>query len=199
MNETMEQKITKIEVTTKEQLNELYNGSALTFTGICPDDESINGMVNWLKEYSEVSNPLPIYIISGKTMNNNYNLKGSNKYKDNLTLISVKNDDIKNLGAIIIPRFEVGGRWFNDIVDNNAMREEAKTKPRCALIGKNGNIYNLMGIASETLKRNGMKEEAKEMCDRITSSKSYDDALCIIGEYVEITDEAGLEDEEEFD
>lgn len=37
------------------------------------------------------------------------------------------------------------------------------------------------------------------MIDRITSSKSYDEALNIIGEYVEITDEAGLADEEEFE
>ena len=55
-----------------------------------------------------------------------------------------------------------------------------------------------MGIASRTLKQNDMREEAKEMCDRITSSKSYDEALCIIGEYVEITEQAELEEEEEF-
>lgn len=74
-----------------------------------------------------------------------------------------------------------------------------KTKPKCALIGQDGNIYNLMGIASRTLSRNNMQEESKEMINRITSSaKSYHEALCIIGEYVEITDEAGLEEEEEF-
>jgi hypothetical protein len=28
--------------------------------------------------------------------------------------------------AIVIPRFEVGGRWFDDVVDNNRMREESK-------------------------------------------------------------------------
>lgn len=73
-------------------------------------------------------------------------------------------------------------------------------KPKCALIGQDGNIFNLMGIASQTLKRNRMSEAATEMCNRITSTaKSYDEALCIIGEYVEITDEAGLEDEEEFE
>lgn len=69
-------------------------------------------------------------------------------------------------------------------------------KPKCALIGKNGNIFNLMGIASRTLRDNNMCEEAKEMVIRIEESKSYDEALGIIGEYVEITDEAGLEEEE---
>lgn len=73
-------------------------------------------------------------------------------------------------------------------------------KPKCALIGQDGNIFNLMGIASRTLKRNGLQEESKEMIERINSSaKSYEDAICIIGEYVEITDEKGLKDEEEYE
>jgi len=60
------------------------------------------------------------------------------------------------------------------------------TKPVCKLIGEDGNIFNLMGIASRTLKKVGMKEEAKEMTDRILNSKSYTEALAIISEYVEI-------------
>ena len=70
-------------------------------------------------------------------------------------------------------------------------------KPKCPLIGQNGNIFNLMGIASKTLKRNGMSNDAKEMCDRITSSASYDEALSIIDEYVEITS-ADDEETEDF-
>ncbi len=69
-------------------------------------------------------------------------------------------------------------------------------KPKCPLIGQNGNVFNLMGITSKTLKKNGMADEAKEMCNRITSSGSYDEALSIIDEYVEITsvDEEETED-----
>ena len=72
-------------------------------------------------------------------------------------------------------------------------------KPKCALIGQDGNIFNLVGIASRTLKQNGMKEESKEMSNRVFSSHSYDEALNIIGEYVEITNEAGIVEEEEFE
>lgn len=73
-----------------------------------------------------------------------------------------------------------------------------KEKPKCQLIGQDGNIFNLMGIASRALNRAGMRDESKEMCDRITSSKSYDEALGIIMEYVE---DEGLEDDydEEYD
>ena len=71
-------------------------------------------------------------------------------------------------------------------------------KPKCALIGKDGNIFNLMGIASRTLKRNGMQEQSEEMIEKITTNaKSYDEALCIISEYVDITDETGLEEDSE--
>jgi len=60
-------------------------------------------------------------------------------------------------------------------------------KPDCKLIGEDGNIFNLMGIASRTLKRNGQPEQATEMCSRVMASGSYENALCVIGEYVNIT------------
>jgi len=59
-------------------------------------------------------------------------------------------------------------------------------KPECKLIGEDGNIFNLIGIASKTLRRNNMADKAAEMTDRIFNSESYNEALSIIGEYVEI-------------
>ena len=87
---------------------------------------------------------------------------------------------------------------FGNEMGQNIEEYELK-KPKCALIGADGNIFNLMGMASRTLKRNDMREESEEMINRVTSSHSYDEALCIIGEYVDITDQAGLEEEEELD
>lgn len=66
------------------------------------------------------------------------------------------------------------------------MSNSRKNKPDCKLIGEDGNIFNLMARASKTLRENGLSEEAAEMRERITSSGSYDEALCIIGEYVNI-------------
>ena len=61
------------------------------------------------------------------------------------------------------------------------------TKPKCKLIGQDGNIFNLMGIASKALKYSGMKTEADEMIKRITTeAKSYDEALGMIMEYVDV-------------
>ena len=59
-------------------------------------------------------------------------------------------------------------------------------KPKCPLIGADGNIFNLLGMASRTLRENGMSEQAKEMQSRVTASGSYSEALNILGEYVEI-------------
>ncbi len=60
-------------------------------------------------------------------------------------------------------------------------------KPLCPLIGQNGNIFNLMALASRTLRQNGMTDEAKEMQNRIIGGEchSYEEALRIISEYVE--------------
>ena len=71
-------------------------------------------------------------------------------------------------------------------------------KPKCPLIGANGNIFNLLGMASRTLRENGMREEVKEMQSRVTISGSYSEALNVIGEYVEIcsAEEIGELDEE---
>lgn len=95
------------------------------------------------------------------------------------------------------------GTWLSDYVDNKLggfepeQNKAEKVKPDCELIGQDGNIFNLMGIASHTLKQNGMADEAKEMCDRVTKSGSYCEALSIIGEYVNITD--GSEQSDDID
>ena len=66
-------------------------------------------------------------------------------------------------------------------------RQVMSMKPKCKLIGEDGNIFNLMGLASKALKAAGKPEHAQEMVQRITTSaKSYDEALNIIMEYVDV-------------
>lgn len=61
-----------------------------------------------------------------------------------------------------------------------------KQKPKVKLVGENGNIYNLIGIASKALKKEGLVNEAKEMTDKIFQCSSYDEALSTICEYVDV-------------
>jgi len=66
------------------------------------------------------------------------------------------------------------------------MSENTKVKPVVNLVGEDGNIFNLMGIASKALKRADQYNEAKEMSKRIFNCGSYDEALMIISEYCEV-------------
>lgn len=67
------------------------------------------------------------------------------------------------------------------------MKDGNVKKPTSALVGANGNIYNLIGIASQTLKRVGQRELAEEMQIRIyTEASNYDEAIQILMEYVEV-------------
>lgn len=59
-------------------------------------------------------------------------------------------------------------------------------KPQCKLVGEDGNIFNLVGLAARSLKQHGLREKAAEMSDRVLASQSYEEALTIIMEYVEV-------------
>ena len=115
-------------------------------------------------------------------------------------------DDVKlDGGKLAMWRLQThnayGGTWLSDYVPNKLggfiTEEQRAAKPDCPLIGRDGNIFNLMGIASRTLRDNGLDDAAKEMCERIRGSGNYYKALGIIGEYVNITsvDEQGYENE----
>ena len=114
-----------------------------------------------------------------------------------LTCLLFPFEDVKlEMGKLAVWRLQThenfGGTWLSDFVPNRLggfIGEPSPEfeKPDCALVGQDGNVFNLAGIASRTLRRNGMAEQAKEMTDRVFASGSYHEALNIIGEYVNIT------------
>ena len=61
-------------------------------------------------------------------------------------------------------------------------------KPIAPLIGANGNIFNLLSIARNSLIASNKPNDAREMWNRVTNSKSYNEALIIISDYVEFGD-----------
>ena len=114
-----------------------------------------------------------------------------------LTCLLFPFEDVKlEIGKLAMWRLQThedfGGTWLSDFVPNRlggfiGEPSPEPEKPDCALIGQDGNVFNLVGIASRILRRNGMAEQAKEMTDRVFASGSYHEALNIIGEYVNIT------------
>ena len=91
--------------------------------------------------------------------------------KDGLTNLLFPFEDVEiNIGKLSMWRLQThgqfGGTWLSDYVDNRLggfVESTEKFKPDCALIGANGNIFNLLGIAKKTLIDNGMVAESKEM------------------------------------
>ena len=103
-----------------------------------------------------------------------------------------------NMGKLALWRIgthhNFGGTWLSDYVENrlggfarDQPVQQSNGKPDCPLIGQDSNIFNLVGIASRTLREHGLADQAQDMRSRITQCQSYDSALAIIGDYVNIT------------
>lgn len=105
------------------------------------------------------------------------------------------NPDTLQMGKLAMWRLRsrstFGGTWLSDYMQNtfgidmSSPAPAQRKKPECPMIGADSNIFNILGIASRTLKRNGMADEAQEMRSRVTESGSYENALAVIMEYVE--------------
>ena len=179
--------ITRIEA---RQLRNMENHEGLVIQGCGGDLQEWDGINEMLTEADILKN--------GSRFEKCYAFEN-----ENLTCMLFPFEDVQlDIGKLAMWRLQThdqfGGKWLSDYVPNRlgGFISEQK-KPECPLIGQNGNVFNLMGIASKTLKENDMADEAKEMYERITSSGSYDEALCIISEYVEITSIDEYEEETE--
>ena len=111
-------------------------------------------------------------------------------------------DDVQiNMGKLAIWRLQsheqFEGMWLSDYVDlrlgGPLQEQQHNEKPDCPLIGADSNIFNIIGIASRTLKEQGMQEQASQMRQRIEQCHSYDSALSIIMDYVNPTEKPEMD------
>jgi len=68
----------------------------------------------------------------------------------------------------------------------NNLRGGSVIKPACKVIGEDGNIFNLLSMASKALKNADESGKAKEMTERVLALESYDEGLQVIMEYIEV-------------
>lgn len=54
--------------------------------------------------------------------------------------------------------------------------------------GQSGNIFYIMGMAIKAMKLEGRMNDAEQMTVRVTHSGSYEEALEIIAEYVDLVE-----------
>lgn len=166
---------------TADELRRMDNKEGLVLQGCGDLKEWVDGINDILTEEG--------ILLNGSKFDTVYSFENKN-----LTNLLYPFDDVEvNVGKLAVWRIathsQFNGTWLSDYVENSlgGYVTKEKQKPDCELIGQDGNIFNLMGVASQTLRRNGMSDEATEMCSRIRESGSYESALCIIGEYVNIT------------
>lgn len=100
--------------------DEFYDGSALTLEGL--DLDSLDDYANYLDRECGLKDGAVFHIIDGNEMDDFYMLSGKNAYPGDLHIVVIKLSDLVNPNAIIMKRFSFGGRWFDDVVDNNARR-----------------------------------------------------------------------------
>ena len=113
-----------IKVTTKAQLDELYKDWSLTIEGLAPDEDNLKQLLDWVKELTPLKRE-DVYTIEGSVMNRMYRLTGTNAYPEtDCTLVCIKLADMEHSDRVTMPRFDIGGRWFTDIVDNNDWKED---------------------------------------------------------------------------
>lgn len=112
------------ELTTDEEIGTLYTAEALTVVGLSL--ESIPDLLGWIRQFTSLRAKYVVYLIKGEALNHFCNNTGNNAYPDDLNIVAVKLDDIKDPMCLAIPRFTIGGRWFTDVVDNNRRREREK-------------------------------------------------------------------------
>lgn len=113
-----------IEVKDPKMLDQFYEDWSLTFEGAVPSDENLAAIKKWLENHRCPLLKEDFYVIEGHLMNEYYHLTGTNAYEHNLPIVVILLTDLSKPENIFMDRFEIGGRWFTDIVDNNARREE---------------------------------------------------------------------------
>lgn len=63
-------------------------------------------------------------------------------------------------------------------------------KPECALIGQDGNVFNLIGLTRKTLRKNGLFSELEtfdaELAELQSEGGTYDDVLVLIQKFVDV-------------
>ena len=59
-------------------------------------------------------------------------------------------------------------------------------KPKCKLIGENGNIFVLAAIVLNALEEEGLTEQRDEVKGRLFTMGSYEETLRMFEEYVDV-------------
>lgn len=108
---------------TNKDMQRLYDEDAWTWEGMTTNSDNLQDIIDWFKEQGCPLREEEFWLTTGAQMNEFCGgLTSSNAYPDDLTILSIELDNIRDVNKLIFKKFEVGAHWFSDIVDNNRRR-----------------------------------------------------------------------------
>ena len=90
-----------------------YDGSALTLTGL--SHETVDDYVDYLSKIIPLKDGSVVYEVSGESINSYYDV---DEFPDDLNIVVIELDSFEDRKKLILKRFNFGGRWFDDVIDN---------------------------------------------------------------------------------
>ena len=106
-----------------QRLQELVDKSAFTLEGLA--ESSFGEFLDWIEQHTKLKTRR-LFLTTGRLANSEWGLHGDNAYPGDLNIVSVLLDDMEDFNKIVMPRFQIGARWMDDIYDSNKMRESRK-------------------------------------------------------------------------
>lgn len=64
--------------------------------------------------------------------------------------------------------------------------EAAGVKPACKLVGTDGNVFSIIGLVKQALKKAGQDGRASEFVKQAFAARSYDEVLALCMDYVDV-------------
>lgn len=110
-----------------DMLRAAYEGSYYTIEGAGGDPQEWKEGIGAMLREQGIGEIAKWICFTGKDMNDEFNLTGSNRYPDNLHFLAFPLDGL-DISKLAMFKLRMGDRWFDDIVNNNASREKEKNE-----------------------------------------------------------------------
>ena len=189
-------------------LRMLQKNSLYTITGVGGDlEEWVNGYNEKLKK-EKIGTPKQLYTFKGRDVNDEFDLSGNNRFKDDLTFLAFVLDGL-NIGKLAMFKLKWGDRWSDDIIANSIdenhnykklknLESMLKIKNRNQLrkIISESKYFNMQEIRDELkssfrdweLQDNLTEEDAKEITTSVMyklklTQKDYKKVLSVVKQY----------------
>lgn len=111
---------------TSEDMDFFYKDCSMTVEGLYIDEDNLNAYYEEILKHTQVNEDFKFYVIKGRQMNEKYFLTGLNRYPDDMDIVVCTLKSMRRPLALAIPMRSWGGRWYNDVVINNELRERRR-------------------------------------------------------------------------